>query len=85
MFLRLFWMCIKNRKKIVKVKKIVNGEKVYRSRFSLGFSHFFLEKAFADELFMCILQRMCMKYLFGMQTDSSHIIARTHAYIEKEL
>ena len=41
--------------KIVKNrKKIVNGEKVYRSRFSLGFSHFFLEKAFADELFTFI-------------------------------
>ena len=48
MFLRLFQKSYKNR------KKIVNGEKVYRSRLSLGFSHFFLEKAFADELFTCI-------------------------------
>ena len=39
---------------VSKIVKIVNGEKVYRSRFSLGFSHFFLEKAFADELFTCI-------------------------------
>ena len=26
-----------------------------------------------------------VKYLFGVQTDSSHIIAQTHAHIEKEL